>query len=222
MGNEDCHNEQFCCPIIYGSIAIPITKKDPPASDPTHTHRWTIFLRGANGEDLTHIIKRVSFKLHESFVPPTRIVESPPFEVTETGWGEFEIMIRISFMDSQEKPLQLFHQLQLYPKDEAGGEPDMDQPKQTIVSEHYDELVFNEPLEEYIDHLRRFRDAPITQRITSTHFTPQLEAEEIKRYYAINEKVMADVDKWKQKLARHENEKRKLEAEIRALEAEIS
>ncbi|KAI9315413.1 yeats family-domain-containing protein [Obelidium mucronatum] len=213
--------EQFFCPIIYGSIAIPITKKDPPPADPSHTHRWTIFLRGANGEDLTPIIKRVSFKLHESFVPPTRIIESPPFEVTETGWGEFEIMIRISFMDSQEKPLQLFHQLQLYPKDEA-ADPDMDAPKQTIISEHYDELVFNEPFEEFIDHLRRFKTTPIQKRIVSTHFTPEMEQQEIKKYYAVNERVMADVEKWKHKLARHENEKRKLEAEIRALEAEMS
>ncbi|KAJ3071615.1 NuA4 histone H4 acetyltransferase complex and the SWR1 complex subunit [Podochytrium sp. JEL0797] len=209
-------NEQFCCPIIYGSIAVPITKNDPPAADPSHTHRWTIFLRGANGEDLSHIIRKVSFKLHESFVPPTRIVEAPPFEVTESGWGEFEILIRISFMDSQEKPLQLFHQLQLYPKDEM-ADPDMDK-LQTILSEHYDELMFNEPFEEYIGHLRSFRAHTIPKRLVSTTFTPQLEADEIKKLFTINEKILADTEKWKTKLARVENEKRKLEAEIRELE----
>ncbi|KAI8618180.1 protein AF-9 [Chytriomyces sp. MP71] len=211
--------EQFCCPIIYGSIAAPIGKKDPPPSDPTHTHRWTIFFRAANGQDLSHVIKRVSFKLHESFVPPTRVVETQPFEVTETGWGEFEIVIKLSFVDSQEKTVTLFHQLQLYPKEDPLGEA-VDMAKQPIISEHYDELVFNEPFEEFIEPLRRFRDQVVTRKISS-QFTAQMEAQEIKKLYTQNEKVMADLEKWKTKLARVEAEKRKLEAEIRQVEEAI-
>eukprot|EP00962_Isochrysis_galbana_P009268 scaffold2600_cov103-Isochrysis_galbana.AAC.13 len=36
-------------------------------------------------------IKRVVFQLHPSFNPATRVVEKAPFEVTEQGWGEFEV-----------------------------------------------------------------------------------------------------------------------------------
>lgn len=36
---------------------------------------------------------------------PFVVVEKPPYEVTETGWGEFEIQIRIYFVDVNEKPV---------------------------------------------------------------------------------------------------------------------
>lgn len=34
-----------------------------------------------------------------------RTVLEPPFEITETGWGEFELTIRIYFQDSSERPV---------------------------------------------------------------------------------------------------------------------
>ena len=33
-----------------------------------------------------------------------RVCSKPPYEVKETGWGEFEIQIRIYFHDPAEKP----------------------------------------------------------------------------------------------------------------------
>lgn len=43
------------------------------------------------------MIKRAVFQLHSSFNNPTRVVESPPFELSEAGWGEFEIAITLYF-----------------------------------------------------------------------------------------------------------------------------
>eukprot|EP00955_Chlamydomonas_euryale_P051869 354988-Chlamydomonas_euryale.AAC.11 len=92
-----------------------------------YTHKWAVYVRGPNNEDLSHIIKRwvllcatknkeqqaprtcsgnfsppvlpaslrVTFELHEDFVPQVRSVEQQPFEVNETGWGEFEIGITV-------------------------------------------------------------------------------------------------------------------------------
>jgi YEATS domain-containing protein 4 len=43
-------------------------------------------------------------------------VDKPPFEVTETGWGEFDIQIKIFFVpEANEKPLAFFHHLKLHP-----------------------------------------------------------------------------------------------------------
>jgi transcription initiation factor IIF auxiliary subunit len=43
------------------------------------------------------------------------VIDKPPFEVTETGWGEFEIQIRVAFStESGEKPITLFHVLKLH------------------------------------------------------------------------------------------------------------
>ena len=52
--------------------------------------------------------------MHDSF---NVVLTSPPFEVHETGWGEFEIQIKIFFTDTTEKPVsvssvQAEHQIQ--------------------------------------------------------------------------------------------------------------
>lgn len=53
--------------IVYGSIATPIKK---PENE--HTHKWTVYVRGFNNEDISYYIRRVTFKLHESFAEPNR------------------------------------------------------------------------------------------------------------------------------------------------------
>lgn len=35
--------------------------------------------------------------LHESFQNPERDVAAPPYELTEVGWGEFDIIVRLHF-----------------------------------------------------------------------------------------------------------------------------
>lgn len=57
----------FSFPIIYGNSAVALKK---PENE--HTHRWTIFVRGFNNEDISTYVRKVVFKLHESFVQPNR------------------------------------------------------------------------------------------------------------------------------------------------------
>ena len=54
-------------------------------------------MRGANGEDLSHCVAAVEFTLHPSFEESTRRLTKAPFEVTETGWGEFDIGVKMEF-----------------------------------------------------------------------------------------------------------------------------
>ena len=89
-----------CLPIVYGSIAFYLGKK----ADEFSTHRWTLYIRGPNHEDLSVVISKVIFQLHASFAKPIRELSTPPFEVTECGWGEFEAQIRIIWKDPEEKP----------------------------------------------------------------------------------------------------------------------
>ncbi len=42
-------------------------------------------------------------------------ISQPPFEVTETGWGEFEIAIHIQFHDPLQPPVSVVHLLKLHP-----------------------------------------------------------------------------------------------------------
>ncbi len=73
------------------------------------------------------------------------VIEKPPFEVTETGWGEFDLIIKIHFNPvSGEKPLTLYHHLKLHPYEEDElGNP---WPKQKPVTSYsYDEVVSSCP-----------------------------------------------------------------------------
>lgn len=132
-------------------------------------------MRGINNEDISYFVRKVAFKLHDTYENPNRgevvvprlvccrleaasvtdpglsvflVVEKPPFEVSETGWGEFDIIIKIHFNPSSgEKPLTLYHHLRLHPYEEDGlANP---WPKQKPVTSYsYDEIVccFNEML----------------------------------------------------------------------------
>lgn len=123
--------------IVYGNVARYFGKK---REDDGHTHAWTVYLRPYKSEDLAVFIKKVQFKLHESYPNPVRVITKPPYELSETGWGEFEIVIKIFFVDPAEKPVSIFHLLKLFQTD-----PAIVAGKRNVVSEHYDELVFTDP-----------------------------------------------------------------------------
>ena len=79
-----------------------------------------------------------------------RMVESAPFEVEETGWGEFEVVIKFYFVpESTEKPQQIWHPLKLHPYgDDAEGQKER---RETVKSVSYEEILFNEPVEQFFD-----------------------------------------------------------------------
>jgi YEATS domain-containing protein 4 len=107
-------NTTTCLPIAYGSIAFYLGSK----SDEYRTHKWTLYIRSPDPTyDISSAISKVIFQLHPSFAQPTREITEPPYEVTETGWGEFEASIRIVWKeDSEERSTILTHGIKLYPK----------------------------------------------------------------------------------------------------------
>lgn len=124
-------------PVVYGNIARYFGKK---REEDGHTHQWTVYIKPFKNEDMSTYIKKVNFKLHESYPNQNRVVAKPPYEVTETGWGEFEVIIKIYFNDPQERPVTIYHLLKLFQT-----ETDIMLGKKSLVVEFYDELVFNEP-----------------------------------------------------------------------------
>ncbi|KAG6392678.1 hypothetical protein SASPL_146902 [Salvia splendens] len=139
---------EICVPIVYGTIAFWLGRK---ASE-TQSHRWTVYVRGATNEDIGVVIKRVVFQLHPSFENPVRVVESPPFELSECGWGEFEIAISLFFHnDVCDKQLDLYHHLKLYAEDESGPQST----KRPVVVETYNEIVFPDPSESFYARIQK-------------------------------------------------------------------
>lgn len=178
-------------PIIYGNSTTLLQPNERQGTD--HTHRWTVGIRSAaslarlnshpnhqigGADDLSYMIKKVTFKLYETYKNPLRTIEQAPFEVTETGWGEFDITIKIFFQpEASEKPITFNHHLKLHPwpidpilyaqpaliqdpsqppPQPGGGDPN--QPSNVVIptpiispvhSWQYEEIIFNEPTEHF-------------------------------------------------------------------------
>jgi YEATS domain-containing protein 4 len=86
-------------------------------------------------------------RLQPAVIPSTKAIivnnlaiEAPPFQVTETGWGEFEIQIKVHFVpEASEKPMTLFHFLHLHPYG-----PNKDEERDqgaTVEAFQYEEIV---------------------------------------------------------------------------------
>ncbi|KAL9248824.1 Transcription initiation factor TFIID subunit 14b-like protein [Drosera capensis] len=158
---------EICVPIVYGTVAFWLGRK---ASE-SHSHRWTVYVRGATNEDLGVVVKKAVFQLHPSFNNPVRVVECPPFELTECGWGEFEIAITLYFKeDVCDKQLDLYHHLKLYPDEESGPQST----KRPVVVESYDEIVFQDPMENFFARVRSLPAVVVPRLPASFQLSPVL------------------------------------------------
>lgn len=106
-----------------------------------HTHTWTVYLKPFKSEDMSVYVKKIHFKLHDSYSQPMRILSKPPYTISESGWGEFEIMIKIFFHDPVEKPVTFYHLLKLF----NNNSDTVIMKDKTLISELYDEIIFTEP-----------------------------------------------------------------------------
>ncbi|KAL6063735.1 YEATS domain-containing protein 4, variant 2 [Balamuthia mandrillaris] len=162
--------------VVYGNKAWWLGKK----ADELHTHRWTAFVRGPAGdEDISYFVKKVVFTLHPSFKDPVRVVDKPPFEITETGWGEFELAIRIHFVDASERPVDLYHPLVLYPLEPEGpalvpgtvSDAVRRSEKIPVIRENYDEIVFKNPTEYFNNILQEHKRKVAAKSAATTSVT---------------------------------------------------
>ncbi|EIW76219.1 yeats-domain-containing protein [Coniophora puteana RWD-64-598 SS2] len=247
-------------PIVYGNTAIVLTPIERESlSTPDHTHRWTVAVRSAasppgadmvgGGDDLTYFIKRVTFKLHDTYTNPTRHIDKPPFEVSETGWGEFDIQIRIQFIpEAVEKPVVFYHHLKLHPwTPHVLGAPSAPLPPPPLEeaarmgpvhSWQYDEIVFHEPYQAFLDILTDHPPTPLPKarnRVVPFHvvpepglnaggagtggvpeFTTTMEKEEYDRLENAKKQILAEQEHWKKLLLEKEKEFQKLQKQIDA------
>ncbi|CDR96663.1 YEATS family protein, putative [Babesia bigemina] len=132
--------------IAIGTYAFPLTPVEKKRYG-SMTHRWTCLLRSPTNENMTHYVKKVQFDLDPSFLNPRRVLTSMPYEVTEVGWGEFYIGVKIYFVDESLEPVQLQHLLVLNPSDNTGSNAT------TATNETFDEIIFNEPAAWFYKHL---------------------------------------------------------------------
>lgn len=184
-------NVQIYRPFIFGSEATPFAPdKRPDSAPPDHTHKWAVFVKGipiadpsipgvVRNTDVTHWLRKVQFKLHDTYANSVRMVEADPggtFKIEETGWGEFEIAIKFYFVpESGEKPQQLWHALKLHPY--TGDIEKQKAERTTVKSICYEEVVFNEPVEAFYDILTSGADKPAGGKGKKTSEVPKRTAE---------------------------------------------
>ena len=188
------------CPFVYGSLAIPLPKK---SLDSQATHRWTLFVRGPNDEDLACFISKVAFSLHQSFAEPVRIVTNSPFEVTASGWGEFEAGIRIFFKDPAEQPIDLVHVIKLYHPENT----DKAILKKPVMKECYDEIVFTKPNPHFKRMLLLYRKPEqITKTHLSEYYTQFDDKPDLQKVIEIGAHVKREIDEAKIRFIQAETE----------------
>ena len=134
---SETKNEIITKPFIYGSIAMYLGKK----GQQNNSYKWCVYVRGVHNENISNFIKEVQFTLHDSFENKVRVIPKWPFELYETGWGEFEIKIKIFLVDETIKPLEVVHPLKLFPQ-QSHIAPSIKRP---VIEENYDEIIFVNP-----------------------------------------------------------------------------
>ncbi|KAJ0180765.1 hypothetical protein K1T71_004169 [Dendrolimus kikuchii] len=181
-------------PIVYGNIARYFGKK---REEDGHTHQWTVYVKPYANEDMSTYIKKIHFKLHESYANPNRIITKPPYELMETGWGEFEIVIKIYFHDPNERPVTLYHILKLFQSPVTEGAPPT--VGRALVSESYEEIVFQEPtqlMQHLLSSVKPITNGPWTH---DTDFEDKKE-KSLERIVSAQTKVRNEIAELKEKL----------------------
>eukprot|EP00116_Pleurobrachia_bachei_P004564 sb/3464826/ len=104
-----------------------------------HTHTWTVYLKPFKSENMsTYVFFHVKFEVLSMRVGNAHLTK-PPYRVSESGWGEFEIMIKVFVHDPSEKPVTFLHLLKLFQNETVTMKD------KTLISENYDEIIFTEP-----------------------------------------------------------------------------
>lgn len=121
-------------------------------------------------------------------------MESPPFEITEQGWGEFDIIISIHFKDPSEKPIDVTHSLKLFPPANVAW-PD----NKPVVAENIDQIVFNDPTEWFYKELmsrKQDEGAPIL----TPYISPTADEDaQLEKVLAAQKKIREEIWKLKEK-----------------------
>jgi YEATS domain-containing protein 4 len=153
--NRRVKTKRITRPFLIGTEAWKLNDSNRPRTiKPGDTTGWRVYVRPVpNGPDIRPWLKKVVFVLHETFPNPVRTIENYPFELEESGYGGFIILVKLYFQPiASEKQQQRSHFLQLDP---YGDEAMMaEQAKLGMVrSEVVEFIEFNEPTEGLWDEL---------------------------------------------------------------------
>lgn len=151
-------------------------------------------------------------------------VKSVPYEIHESGWGEFEAVIKVYFMDSTEKMVEFFHPLRLFPIPSTDKEVD---PLEPVVSEFYDEIVFQDPSEKMYNLLKSTPVGTAVSHLPVSALQPYFqdfsnhESLSLKKIEQARRRVRDETIKRQNRFEKLQNERTQLVREISRLGGEV-
>lgn len=120
--------------IVYGNVVRYFGKK---REEDGYIYQWIVYVKFYRNEDMLVYVKKIQFKLYESYGNFLRVVIKFLYEIIEIGWGEFEIIIKIFFIDFNERFVILYYLLKFFQFD-----INVMLGKKIVVLEFYDEMIF--------------------------------------------------------------------------------
>lgn len=149
-----------------------------------------------------------------------------PYEIHESGWGEFEAVIKVYFNDSTEKMVEFFHPLRLFPLPPADPNTEVD-PMAPVVSEFYDEIVFHDPSEKMYNLLKSTPTGTAVSHRPVSALQPYFkdfsneESISLKKIEQARKRVREETIKRQNRFEKLQNERTKLVREISSLGGDV-
>ncbi|XP_059539573.1 YEATS domain-containing protein 4 isoform X3 [Myotis daubentonii] len=189
-------------PIVYGNVARYFGKK---REEDGHTHQWTVYVKPYRNEDMSAYVKKIQFKLHESYGNPLRVTEMTAFHNDEGNHCTDVMSVFIS-------QVTLYHLLKLFQSDTNAMLG-----KKTVVSEFYDEMIFQDPTAMMQQLLTTSRQLTLGAYKHETEFA-ELEVKTREKLEAAKKKTSFEIAELKERLKASRETINCLKNEIRKLE----
>eukprot|EP00918_Siedleckia_nematoides_P028131 GHVU01060503.1.p1 GENE.GHVU01060503.1~~GHVU01060503.1.p1 ORF type:complete len:227 (-),score=45.91 GHVU01060503.1:804-1484(-) len=212
-GSVDKQKQTVTKDIIMGTYSYMLPASIAAANN---THRWTCIVRAPDCENQSYFIKKVVFHLHHSFEQSILTVDRPPYQVSESGWGEFHIKAQVYFVDETEKPVELLHFLRLYPPgttDVSAVAALPDRERSCVATETYDQLLFTDPKPGFKEKLIHGSPNPPVEYDQEENFLRHDESDQVARIKEEHAKVQLacgqfafDIQKLKEEVCRLRSE----------------
>jgi len=116
-------NSSYACKELSSDAEVEVDANGEYVAPAEFSHQWLVYVKDhPDHPNMLHLIDSVQFFLHDSYKDSSPIVKSkeglkkgdPLFSVENMGWGEFEVIVVITFKSDLLKQVEHRHDLRLY------------------------------------------------------------------------------------------------------------
>ncbi|XP_013111405.1 protein AF-9 [Stomoxys calcitrans] len=120
------------------------------------THDWELYVKGSQQGDISAFVEKIVFVLHDSFPKPKRVCKDPPYQIQESGYAGFTVLVEI-FFRNRDEPKRVLYQYDLF----------LQQTGPPTHSFEVKKHIFENPSEEFRQKLLRGGGVPVSGVVSS-------------------------------------------------------